>query len=82
MRRIAELALSRTSGAPLLEHNRVRILRDATENYPAWLAAIAGARRFVHFENYILQEDAIGRTFAEALMAKARAGVTVRVVRD
>lgn len=79
---MAEQALSRTSGAPLLEHNRVRILADATENYPAWLAAIAGARKYVHLENYIFQEDATGGRFAEALAAKAREGVTVRVVRD
>jgi phosphatidylserine/phosphatidylglycerophosphate/cardiolipin synthase-like enzyme len=82
MRRIAEQALSRTSGAPLIEHNRVRILSDAAGNYPAWLGAIRAAKRFVHFENYIFQEDTIGREFAQALTAKAREGVTVRVVRD
>lgn len=79
---MAEQALSRTSGAPLVEHNRVRILADATENYPAWLGAIAGARNYVHLENYIFQEDATGRRFADALMTKAREGVAVRVVRD
>jgi cardiolipin synthase len=32
---------SRASGAPLREGNRVRLLKDAAENYPAWLDAIA-----------------------------------------
>lgn len=81
-RRIAEQALSRTSGAPLSPHNRIRILRDAEENYPAWLTAIADAKHFVHLENYIFQEDQTGRLFADALMSKARQGVTVRVIRD
>jgi len=81
-RRFAEHALSRTSGAPLCDHNRVRILQDADENHTAWLRAIAGAERFVHLENYIIQEDATGRLFADALIARARAGVTVRVVHD
>lgn len=82
MRRLAEQALSRTSGAPLIEDNQVRILRDADANYPAWLNAIKSATKFVHFENYIFDEDEVGWLFAEALVAKAREGVIVRVVRD
>lgn len=81
-RRFAEYALSRTSGAQLSSHNRVRILQDAEENYSAWLRAIAAAKRFVHLENYIFQEDETGRLFADALIARARSGVTVRVVHD
>lgn len=81
-RRFAEQALSRTSGAALCLHNQVEILRDAEENYPAWLRAIGAAERFVHFENYIFQEDDVGRLFADALMTKARQGVAVRVIHD
>jgi cardiolipin synthase len=80
--RFAEQALSRISGAPLWLHNRVRILVDADENYAAWLAAIRGAERFVHLENYIFQEDETGLLFADALVAKAQQGITVRVIRD
>jgi cardiolipin synthase len=58
------------------------LLRNAEENYPAWLEAIATAKRFVHFENYIVHDDSVGRRFAEALVAKAKAGVPVRVVHD
>lgn len=82
MRRLAAQALSRTSGAPLLEHNRVQVLRDAAGNYPEWLRAIRAARKYVHLENYIFEEDDVGKEFAEALMAKAREGVIVRVIRD
>ena len=82
VRQIADQAFSRASGAPLRQHNRVRLLKDATENYPAWLAAIAAARHTIHFEMYIVHEDAQGRIFADALMAKAREGVRVRLIYD
>lgn len=73
---------SRTAGAHLVRGNEVKILRDAGENYPAWLEAIGSAQRFVHFENYILHEDETGQRFADAFMAKARSGVPVRVIYD
>jgi len=68
LRRLAEQVFARAAGAPLVAGNSVRILRDARENYPAWLAAIAGARRSVLFENYIMGNDAAGREFVAALI--------------
>ena len=82
LRMLAEQALSRTAGAPLVPGNQVRLLKDAGENYPAWLAAIAGAQRTILFENYIIANDAAGRRFAAALSERARAGVQVRVIYD
>lgn len=79
---LADQAFSRAAGAPLVEGNRVRLLRDAAENYPAWLAAIAAARHYVHFENYIVHDDLVGRMFADALLAKVRDGVRVRILYD
>ena len=81
-RLVADQLFSRIAGTGRVQGNAVRLLRDGAENYPAWLAAIAGARRWVHFENYIIRNDATGRAFAEALMAKAREGVPVRVLYD
>jgi cardiolipin synthase len=81
-RRLAEQAFSRAAGAPLIPGNDVRVLRDATENYPAWLEAIAGARKSIFFESYIFANDRVGRQFAEALAERARAGVEVRVLYD
>ena len=82
VRQLANQAFSRASGAPLREHNHVRLLQDAAENYPAWLDAIHAARRTIHFEMYIIHEDDQGRLFADALMAKAREGVRVRLLYD
>ena len=82
LRRLAEQAFTRAAGAPLVAGNTVRILRDAGENYPAWLAAIAGARRSVLFENYIIANDAAGCEFIAALTERAQAGVAVRLIYD
>jgi len=82
VRQIGEQALSRASGAPLVLGNQVRILEDADGNYPVWLEAIASARRVIYLENYIFEEDDVGRAFADALAERARAGVRVRLVRD
>lgn len=82
LRLMAEQALSRTAGAPLVPGNQVRLLKDAQENYPAWLAAIASARRAIFFENYIVENDSVGQRFVAALCERARAGVQVRVIYD
>jgi cardiolipin synthase len=79
---LAEQALSRAAGAPLVAGNSVRILKDAAQNYPAWLEAIRGAQRTIYFENYIATDDGVGRKFAAALAERARAGVRVRVIYD
>jgi cardiolipin synthase len=79
---VAEQAFSRAGGAPLVGGNAIRLLRDAAENYPAWLEAIGAAKRTVHFESYIIHEDAAGRQFAEVLARKARDGVRVRLIYD
>ena len=81
-RLLAERLFSRVAGAVPVEGNDVHLLRDGAENYPAWLAAISAARRTVHLENYIIRADAIGQRFADALAAKAREGVAVRVLYD
>jgi cardiolipin synthase len=82
VRLLAEQALSRAAGAPLVAGNSVRILKDAAQNYPAWLEAIRGAQRTIYFENYIATDDGVGRKFAAALAERARAGVRVRVIYD
>ncbi|BDG09797.1 phospholipase D-like domain-containing protein [Anaeromyxobacter paludicola] len=82
LRPLGEQAFSRAAGAPLVPGNRVRLLRDAAENFPAWLRAIERAERSVWFEAYILAGDQIGTRFARALAEKARQGVQVRVLHD
>jgi phosphatidylserine/phosphatidylglycerophosphate/cardiolipin synthase-like enzyme len=82
IRTLADQALSRAAGAPLIGGNRVKLLRDAAENYPAWARAIIDARKTIHVEMYIIHRDEVGRRFVELLATRARAGVKVRLVYD
>jgi cardiolipin synthase len=75
-------AFLRTSGAPLVRGNSLRILRDGSENYPAWMKAIESARKSIHLEMYIIHNDNTGRRFRDQMAEKAREGVKVRVLYD
>jgi cardiolipin synthase len=82
VREWSDQAITRAVSAPVIHGNRVRLLKDAAENYPTWLEAIRGAKRWVHFETYFIRDDFVGREFAEVLSAKAREGVPVRLLYD
>lgn len=58
------------------------MLCDARENFPAWLDALASAKQFILFEQYIVENDRVGRDFAAVLADRARAGVRVCVIVD
>ena len=77
-----DVALARAAGAAPVSGNAIRLLRDGPENFPAWLEAIASARRYVYFETYIFKGDRTGQLFVDALRARAREGVQVRVLYD
>lgn len=55
------------------------LFSDTDALYDDMLAAIAGARHRVWMETYIFAADEVGWAFAEALAARARAGVDVRL---
>ncbi len=75
-------AINRAAGGRPIPGNAVRLLIDGPDAYQAMLEAIAGATRWIHFENYIIRSDAAGWRFADALAARAREGVHVRVLYD
>ncbi|HMK60014.1 MAG TPA: phospholipase D-like domain-containing protein [Dissulfurispiraceae bacterium] len=77
-----DAALLRTSGAPLVSGNRLKILRNADENYPEWENAIKSANKSIHIEMYIIHNDMTGRRFRDLLAQKAMDGVKVRVLYD
>ena len=69
-------------GSPLTTGNAVHLLQDGPATYGAMLAAIASARDHINMETYILDDDAVGRQFAQALMDKQAQGVQVNLLRD
>ena len=75
-------AMDRVAGGRPIPGNRVSLVFDGPEIYPAMLERIAQAREWIHFDNYIFRDDATGCRFADALCERARAGVRVRVLAD
>jgi cardiolipin synthase len=74
--------LGRVSDAPLRHGNRIALLKNGPDTYDDWLRAIARAKKWIHLDNYIIANDEIGNKFADALSAKAKEGVRVRVLHD
>lgn len=70
------------AGNPLSVGNKVVLLEDGKQTYPAMLAAIRGAKHHVHMETYIFDADEVGNLFAAALIERAKAGVKVRLIVD
>jgi cardiolipin synthase len=70
------------SGTPLRSGNRVAVLIDGTQGYPAMADAIRAARRSVDLQTYIFDLDGVGTGILEALEDAARRGVRVRVICD
>lgn len=62
--------------------NRVDVLRNGDEIFPAMLEAIEGARSSIAFVTFVYWKGDIAIRFAEALSAAAGRGVRVRVVID
>jgi len=62
--------------------NRLRLLKNGEEYFPAMLAAIEAAEHSIYLETYIFEADETGRQFLEVLSAAAARGVAVRVMVD
>ena len=70
------------TGVPILPGNRIDVLNNGDEFYPVMLEEIGRAQASITVEAYIYWAGDIGRRFAEALAAKARAGIPVKILLD
>ncbi|HJT97108.1 MAG TPA: cardiolipin synthase B, partial [Rhodanobacteraceae bacterium] len=75
-------ALGSLLGPPIVGGNRIETLRNGDEIFPSMLAAIRGAKHNIDFETYVYWSGQIGRDFADAIAARARAGVKAHVLLD
>jgi cardiolipin synthase len=75
-------ALGGSASADIIRGNRVTLLHNGVEIFPALLQAIASARQSVHFSTFIYSSGQIPIQFADAFSAAARRGVEVRMVFD
>ena len=62
--------------------NAVEFYTDGYQFFPALLQAIKGATNHSHLDTYIIADDPLGRLVSDALIAKAREGVEVRLIYD
>ncbi|MDP8977623.1 MAG: phospholipase D-like domain-containing protein [Actinomycetota bacterium] len=69
-------------GVPATEGNRVDVLRNGDEIFPAMLDAVRSARRTVDIMTYVYWTGDVARHFADALSERARAGLRVRILLD
>ncbi len=63
-------------------HPPFHVFTEGDDLYDDMLAAIAAARRDIRLESYMFEGDAVGSIFIEALCARAREGVRVRLHLD
>ena len=71
-----------TCQAALHKGNRVEILTNGQQFYPAMIEAIRGATHSINMELYIFQPGTIADQFIAALSDRARHGVNVTIVVD
>jgi cardiolipin synthase len=79
---LVDRAMDRVAGGRPVPGNKVELLFDGPQVYPAMLERIAAAEHWIHLDNYIIRGDRTGRQFVDALAERARSGVRVRVLTD
>jgi cardiolipin synthase len=62
--------------------NKVDICTSGYDFFPALLRDIAQATSHIHVDVYIFEDDPLGFLVSDALIARAKAGVEVRVIYD
>jgi len=77
-----EYAIGRLTGLSAETGNRISLMRNGDNTYPAMLAAIDAAEKSVGLASYIFRDDAAGMPFIQALIRAHRRGVAVRVLID
>ena len=68
--------------SPLVLGNKVTLLQDGAQTYPAMFAAIRSARDHINLESYIIEDDEVGRQFSDLLLAQQARGVQVNILYD
>lgn len=65
-----------------LSANKVTLLINGEQKFPAVLQAIEEAKHFIHLEYYIYEDDEIGNAIKDALIKKAKQGCVIRFIYD
>jgi cardiolipin synthase A/B len=78
------LALEQTINAdePLVLDNKLVLLQDGPITYKAMFKAMRAAKDHINLETYIIEDDEVGRQFADLLLERQAAGIQVNLVYD
>lgn len=66
----------------VLPNDELLVLQNGENKFPVLLEALRQAKHHIHMEYYIYNDDEIGRTIRDILIAKAKEGVIVRFIYD
>jgi cardiolipin synthase len=70
------------TGSPIVGGNRVDILLNGEETFPAQVEAIRAARRSITFATYWFEDGPVASALVEALAERCRAGVRTHLLLD
>ncbi len=68
--------------SPLTLGNKATLLKDGPATYAAMAQAIGQAQDHINLESYIIEDDDVGRQFADLLLAQQSRGVQVNLIYD
>jgi cardiolipin synthase len=68
--------------SPLTKGNNVALLADGQATYAAMFKALQNAKDHINLETYIMEDDEVGRKFADLLLQKQAEGVQVNLIYD
>jgi cardiolipin synthase len=68
--------------ASIISGNRVELLFNGDQIFPAMLQAIRGAEKSITYQQYLYEDGAIAHQMAEAFAERCRAGVEVKLLID
>lgn len=74
--------LEQSLGIPFTTGNKVTVLKNGGEIFPAMLEAISNSKERIEFLTFVYWKGAIAEKFARAFAEKAREGLDVLVVLD
>ncbi len=68
--------------SPLTKGNKVTLLADGQAAYAEMFKAIQNAKNHINLETFIIEDDEVGRKFADRLLQKQAEGVQVNLIYD
>ena len=68
--------------SPLTKGNKVTLIANGQAAYAAMFKAIQNAKDHINFETFIIEDDEVGRKFADLLLQKQSEGVQVNLIYD